>query len=722
MKQIVQNYRTGELRLDDVPTPASRPGGLLVRTVASAVSAGTEKSKVDLARKSLVGKAMARPDQVRKVLDTLKREGLVNTYNKVRNKLDSLSPLGYSAAGRVVAVGEGCEGFAVGDPVACAGAGYANHAELLWVPANLCARIPDGVAFEEAAFATIGAIALQGVRQAEVQFGETVAVIGLGLIGQLAVQLLRASGCRVIGVDVDPWKVELAEQHGIDLALLRSADVVGQTHRLTDGRGADAIIITAAAPDNDPVVLAGELARDRAHVVIVGAVSLDVPRSPYYEKELDVRLSRSYGPGRYDRRYEEKGLDYPIGYVRWTENRNLQAFLRALEAKQVSVAKLITHRVPLPDAERAYDLVAGTIQERFLGVVLQYPEDALPPPRVIATPGVNTVRSAANVGFIGAGSFAGGVLIPILKSLPGVTLSKVCTASGLTARDAAIRHGFTASVSEPDDILSDDATDDATDVVFIATRHDMHAVLAARALRRGKAVFVEKPLALDREQLDAVLAAAEHNPRLTVGFNRRFSPHTAHVRRALSGAGALVIHIRVNAGPIPADNWVHDPVSGGGRLLGEVCHFIDLAQALAGARIKRVYAAGIGLPDPASRLRDNLCVSLELTDGSVASIAYTSSGDVALGKERIEVFGGGIAAVIEDFRVTTVTRGGRARQLKTKQDKGHAEEIRRFMVMATTGGPPPIALADLRSASLGTIAALESLTLGTPVELQEQRT
>ena len=713
MKQVVQNYRTGELALDDVPSPAARPGGLLVRTVASAISAGTEKSKVDLARKSLVGKAMARPDQVRKVLETLKKEGLVNTYNKVRNKLDSLSPLGYSAAGRVVAVGDGSEGFAVGDAVACAGAGYANHAELLWVPSNLCARIPDGVAFEEAAFSTIGAIALQGVRQSEARFGETVVVIGLGLIGQLTVQLLRASGCRAIGIDVDPWKVELAREHGIELALVRSDDVVGQIHRLTDGRGADAVIITAAAPDNDPVVLAGDLARDRAHVVIVGAVPLEVPRSPYYEKELDVRLSRSYGPGRYDRGYEERGLDYPIGYVRWTENRNMQAFLRALETKQVSLAKLITHRVPLRDVRHAYDLVAGTIQARFLGVVLQYPEDAPPPPRAIATPGVRAERSAATVGFIGAGSFAGGTLIPILKALPGVTLSKVCTASGLTARDVAIRHGFTASVSEPDDILGDDATN----VVFIATRHDSHAALAARALRRGKAVFVEKPLALTREQLDEVLAAAGDNPRLTVGFNRRFSPHTAVVRRAIAGAGALVIQIRVNAGPIPADSWIHDPASGGGRLLGEVCHFIDLAQALAGARIERVHAAAVGLPDPASRLRDNLCLSLELTDGSVASIAYTSKGDVALGKERIEVFGGGVSAVIDDFRITTVLRRGRAEQHKTRQDKGHAEELRRFIAMVTAGGEPPIALDDLRSASLGTIAALESLTLGAAVEV-----
>lgn len=713
MKQVVQNFRTGALALEDVPSPSSRPGGLLVRTVASAVSAGTEKSKVDLARKSLLGKAMARPDQVRQVLETLKKEGLVNTFNKVRNKLDSLSPLGYSAAGRVVAVGEGSEAFTVGDAVACAGAGYANHAELLWVPSNLCTKIPHGVTFDEAAFSTIGAIALQGVRQAEAHFGETIVVIGLGLIGQLTVQLLRASGCRVIGVDVDPWKVELATQHGVDLALLRSDDVVGHTYRLTEGNGADAVIITAAAPDNDPIVLAGELARDRAHVVLVGAVPLEVPRSPYYEKELDVRLSRSYGPGRYDRGYEEKGLDYPVGYVRWTENRNMQAFLGALETKQVSLAKLITHRVPLDEVERAYDLVSGMVKERFLGVLLQYPDDGPPLPRVIRTPHVRISRSTANVGFIGAGSFAGGTLIPILKSLPGVTLSKVCTASGLTARDMAIRHGFIASVGDPEDVLSDAGTN----VVFIATRHDSHARLAAQALRGGHAVFVEKPLALTREQLDEVLAATADNEQLLVGFNRRFSPHTMRVRSAFVGAGALVINIRVNAGPIPASSWIHDPSSGGGRLLGEVCHFIDLAQAITGARIRRVYTASIGLPDPASTLRDNVCVNLELTDGSVATIAYTSKGDATIGKERIEVFGGGLSAVIDDFRTTTVWRNGRPDKLTTRQDKGHTEELTRFIKMVTAGAPPPVCIADIRSATLGTIAALESLTLGTAIEI-----
>lgn len=715
MKQVVQNFRTGELLVDDVPAPGLRAGGLLVQTIVSAVSAGTERSKVEVARKNLVGKAMARPDQVKKVLDTLKKEGFKATYNKVRNKLETLSPLGYSAAGRVVAVGDGAEGFRVGDAVACAGAGFANHAELIWVPANLCAPIPEGVTFEDGAFATIGAIALQGVRQAEAQFGETVALIGLGLLGQLTAQLLRASGCRVIGIDVDPWKVELAKQHGFVHAFTRDADIVGQTFALTDGRGADSIIITAAAPNNDPIILAGDIARDRAHVVIVGAVPIDVPRSPYYEKELDVRLSRSYGPGRYDRRYEEKGVDYPVGYVRWTENRNMQAFLEALARKQVSLDKLITHRVPFLEAERAYDLVAGEIQERFLGVVLTYPETPTPE-RPIPTAGVTAKRAPATIGFIGAGSFAGGTLIPALRAMPEVSLAKVCTASGLSARDIAIRHEFAHSVSDPAMILDDETVN----VVFVATRHDSHADLAARALAAGKAVFVEKPLALTREQLTRVLDEAAKNPRLLVGFNRRFSPHTERVRRAFSGvAGGLAITIRVNAGPIAADSWIHDLDAGGGRLLGEGCHFIDLAQALAGAPITRVFAAGVGLPDPASRLRDNLAITLELANGSVASILYTSKGDMAIGKERIEVFGGGISAVIDDFVTTSVTRAGKTERFKTTQDKGHREELRRFVNMVTRGAPPPMTLDDIRVSSLATIAALEALEAGASIPLEQ---
>jgi polar amino acid transport system substrate-binding protein len=710
MKQVVQNYRTGELSVEDVPAPLCRDGGVLVQAVASAVSAGTERAKVDLARKTLLGKALARPDQVRKVLDTLRKEGVTSTLHKVRNKLDSLSPLGYSVAGRVVAVGESTSGFAVGDAVACAGAGYANHAELIWAPTNLCAAIPDGVELEHAAFTTIGAIALQGIRQAEASFGESIAVIGLGLIGQLTLQLLRAAGCQVVAIDVDPWNVELARKQGADLAIARGTDTIALARTFTRDRGVDAVIITAAAPNNDPFVLAGEIARDRAKIVLVGAVPLEIPRSPYYEKELEVRLSRSYGPGRYDPGYEEKGIDYPVGYVRWTENRNMQAFLRALQAKQVSLANLITHRVPLAQAERAYDLISGEIDERFLGVVLTYPLEPSAVP-VRFTKRTAGARAAARVAFIGAGSFAGSTLIPLLKEMPGVELASVCTASGLTARDIARRHGFVTAAGDPADLLDDDAVT----AVFVATRHDSHASLAARALSRGKAVFVEKPLALDRDQLDAVSSAVAGNPALCVGFNRRFSPHTARVRRAFAGAGALVIQIRVNAGDVPPSNWVHDPAVGGGRLIGECCHFFDLAQAIAGAQVVRVHASSIGQLDPSSSLRDNACITLELANGSIATITYTSKGDAALGKERVEVFGGGIAAVIDDFHTTTIVRNGHSERFKTKQDKGHREELVRFLAMVTSGAAAPIPYEDLRATTLATFSAMESIASGAVV-------
>lgn len=713
MKQVVQSFRDGELYVEDVPSPALRPGGLLVATEYSIVSAGTERSKVDLARKNIVAKAMARPDQVRQVLASVRREGLQATYHKVMNKLDALAPLGYSTSGRVVAVGAGCEQFAVGDLVACAGAGYANHAELVWVPGNLCAPVPMNVDPADAAFATIGAIALHGVRQAEAKLGETVVVIGLGLLGQLSVQLLVASGCRVIGVDVDPWKLELARKSGAERALLRTDDVLAHVHGATRGRGADAVVITAATQDNDPFVLAGELARDRAHVVLVGAVPIEVPRSPYYEKELDVRLSRSYGPGRYDAQYEERGLDYPIGYVRWTENRNMEAFLDAVAAKQVRLGELLTHRFTLDSAERAYDLLANG-GERFLAIALQYPTRAVTPAREVIPSSDAAPRGQVRIGMIGAGSFAGGTLLPLLVEQRGVSLATVCTASGLSARDTALRHAFAASTSEPATIFDDRDIN----AVVIATRHDSHAALARDALARGKAVFVEKPLALNRDELAEVMAAARTNPALMVGFNRRFSPHTERVRRIFSRrAGALVISIRVNAGAIPAHSWIHDPVLGGGRLLGEGCHFIDLANALVGAAPRRVRTVGIGSQHAASRLRDNFSIAIEYRDGSLATILYTSKGDPALGKERVEIFGDGVAAVIDDFHTSTITRGGAVDRHRSKQDKGHRAQLARFVAMVANGGPPPIALAELEASTLATLGALESLALGTAVEL-----
>jgi len=694
MKQIVQSLRTGVLAVEEVPAPLARAGGVLVQTIASVVSSGTEKAKVELARKNLIAKAAARPDQVRKVLATLRTEGVRATYHKIRNKLDALSPLGYSAAGRIVAVGDGCEDYAVGDLVACAGAGYANHAELIWVPSNLCARIPEGVAPEHAAFTTLGAIALHGVRQADAKLGETVAVIGLGLLGQLAAQLLRSSGCRVIGIDLDPWKVELARELGCELALQRDDDVVRRAQTFTGGRGADAIIITAAARSNDPIVLAGELARERAHVVIVGAVPAEIPRTPYYEKELDVRMSRSYGPGRYDRAYEDKGVDYPIGYVRWTEQRNMEAFLAALASQRLAIAKLVTHRVPIADAVRAYDAIGA---ERTLAIVLTYPDDVSRAP--VVTSDVRRTPATARVGVIGAGSFAGGTLLPLLRAMPNVALAKVCTASGTSARDLAIRHRIGEAVSTFEEIIDDPSIN----AIVIATRHDQHADLAARALAAGKAVFVEKPLALDRAELGRVRAAALANPALVVGFNRRFSPHTARVQRAIGAP--VVIQIRVNTGALPADHWTHDREIGGGRVLGEGCHFIDLAHALAGSEITSVYAVGRG---------DDVIVTMQHAKGSISTITYTASGDPSSGKERIEVFGGGASATIEDFRITTIVRGGKRERFETAQDKGHREELVQFVAMVVTGAPS-YDLASFLHSSAATIAAIESLGVGAPI-------
>ncbi|MEO9183536.1 MAG: Gfo/Idh/MocA family oxidoreductase, partial [Kofleriaceae bacterium] len=508
-----------------------------------------------------------------------------------------------------------------------------------------------------------------------------------------------------VGIDVDPWKVALAE--GLDAALHRTDDVVGHTLALSNGRGADAVIVTATSTNHDPLVLAGEIARDRAHVVIVGAVPIDVPRSPYYEKELDVRLSRSYGPGRYDRAYEERGIDYPAGYVRWTENRNMQAFLQAVQAKQVSLDKLVTHRFAIDDAPRAYDLLEST--EPYLGVVLHYDADAPVAKSVLVAP--RTSRGRANLGLIGAGSFAGGKLLPILKSLHGVAFAKVATASGLSAKDVARRHGFAAAVGSADEILDDDAID----TVVIATRHDSHAELAERALARGKAVLVEKPLATTREQLERVMAVATRNPALAVGFNRRFSPHVDHLRAAFALVpGALAIQIRVNAGAASPDSWAHDD---GGRLLGEGCHFIDLAHAIAGAPITRVHAVAIGHPDPDARLRDNAAITLGFANGGIATILYTAKGDAGSGKERVEVFGGGISATIDDFTTTTIVRNGRSERYKTAQDKGHRAELVRFIEMATAGARPPIALAELRLSSVAALAVLESLDTGNAIEL-----
>ena len=727
MKQVLQSYRTGELRVAEVPAPGLEPGSVLVHTRASLVSAGTERATVELAQRSLLGKARERPDLVKKVLERVARDGLLAAGKAAFQKLDSPIPLGYSCAGVVLAVGEGVTGFAPGDRVACAGAKIANHAEVNLVPQHLCARIPGDVSDEDAAFVTLGAIALHGVRQAQPTLGEVFGVVGLGLIGQLAAQLLRASGCVVLGVDLDPRKVALAKSLGCDAALLRSGDVLAAARGLTSGRGLDGVVLAASTPSSDPIELAGELCRDRGRVVALGATGLTVPRRPYYEKELVLLQSRSYGPGRYDPVYEEGGVDYPAGYVRWTEGRNLEAFLGQLAAGRVKVAPLVSHRFPIDRAPEAYALLQGKLAAGAaegaaasgpgagngtgaaggepLGILLGYPQ-GLAPSRTVNLGSQPRAGGPLRVGVVGAGAFASGTLVPLFAADRGCALASIASARGSSARHLAERHRIPRATTDALALIADRDLD----AVVIATRHDLHAGLAAAALRAGKHVFVEKPLALDESGLTDVLAAQrESGKQLFVGYNRRFAPLTLAMKGHFRGrSGPLVISIRVNAGELPATSWVHDPLQGGGRLIGEGCHFVDLCAALADAPVTRVTAQGVG-PSGAARGDDNFVLDLRLGDGSIASIVYAAVGDPSAGKERIEVLGDGAIAVLEDFRRLELRRGGKARTERAlAQDKGHAAEVGAFLE-ATRTGRAPVSPEDLAATSRATFEAAAAL-------------
>ena len=718
MKQVIQNFKTGELSVGDVPPPALRAGGVLVRTVSSLISAGTERGTVSVGQSSLVGKARQRPDLVKQVIDNVRREGVAATMQKVKTRLESLKPLGYSSAGIVAAVGEGVDDLRVGDRVACAGAGYASHAEVVFVPRNLCAKIPDGVSFDDASYTTLGAIAMQGVRQADVRLGESVVVIGLGLLGQITVQLLRASGCRVAGIDLDARAVERARTSGADLALLRGDDVERRVDAFTSGHGADAVIITASTSSRDPIELAGAIARDRAKVVVVGAVPADVPRSPYYEKELDVRMSRSYGPGRYDPEYEERGRDYPIAYVRWTEGRNMQSFLDLLAAQRIDIAHLTTHRFSLAQAVEAYDVVLGKSGEAPCGIVLAYSGEA-PLDERIDHGRPSPVAGSLGVALVGAGNFATASLLPPLTRASSVALTGVVTSSGLTAKGVADKFGFGYAASSIDQVL-DDAS---THAVFIATRHNLHHSLAARALAGGRAVFVEKPLALDRDGLHEVVDAVRASGRqLMVGFNRRFAPLARQIADRLAGrVGPAVVHYRVNAGFVPTTHWTQDPVEGGGRIVGEGCHFIDFVQYITGALPVRVAATAVRSGNDRETDADSVAITLAMSDGSVGSILYVALGDKKLPKERCEIFADGSAAVLDDYRSAIFVRHGKEERLKGgAPDKGHAAEVAAFLEAVRSGAPSPISLDSLVATTVASFAAVESLRTSAPVDIVEE--
>jgi predicted dehydrogenase len=715
VRQISQNYKTGELAIVEVAAPRASRRGILVETRVSLISAGTERTIVDLARKNLLAKARERPDLVKRVIEKARREGPLAALDAVRAKLDLPIPLGYSLAGRVLQAGPEAPGFVLGDRVACAGAGYANHAELNLVPRNLAVKIPDGVSDEEASFVTVGAIALHGVRLVEPSLGAVVAVIGLGLIGQIAASLLSSHGCDVVGIDVDPAKVRRALDRGAaDGAVVGQHDCAEVVRAASSGRGADAVVITASSDTNAPLVLAGDLARDRARISVVGLVPLEVPRKTYYEKELSLVVSRSYGPGRYDPAYEEAGTDYPIGYVRWTEARNLEAVLTAIARKRLEVASLVTHRFPFESALDAYEVITGARPEPHLGVLLTYQgrQAVVSTAPAIVAPG--SAPGPLGVGIVGTGSFATSVLLPALAKVKKARLDAAVSRRGLSARHVAARYGAQVAASL-DELLARPSTE----AVIIATRHDLHASQAAVALTAGRDVFLEKPAATNEEDLAKLLEAARASGRrLMVGFNRRFAPFARQLKVAFEGRRAgLVMTARINAGFVPPGSWVVDPREGGGRIVGEMCHFIDLFSYFADALPVRVSAHGLGSRG-AYGGEDNLVVGMEFGDGSVASLAYTSMGDPAVGKEIYEVTCQRTMARIDDWRGLAVTRGGHTRVSRAlRADKGHAEELRQFVQACQGGQPSPISLDSIAATTRATFAIEHARLSRATVEL-----
>lgn len=719
MKQLLQNLRNGQTSVAEVPVPTPQKGEVLIRTAASLVSAGTERMLVEFAGKTLLGKAKSRPDLVRQVFDKARREGLLTTVEAAFTRLDQPMPLGYSSAGTVVALGEGVSGLHVGQRVACAGGNYAVHAEYAAVPRLLVTPLPDEVEFETAAFTTLGAIALHGFRLSEVQLGERVAVIGLGLLGLLAVGIANAAGCKVFGVDLAADRVELAKQFGAQAVLRDQA--VEAALGFSAGRGCDAVLICADTASDDPIELAGVIARDRARVIAVGAVGLHIPRKVYYEKELTFLNSRSYGPGRYDPAYEEGGQDYPAGFVRWTEGRNLEAIVDLLARGRLDVEPLITHRFPIEQAPQAYELITGKTGEPFLGVLLTYAgqmpaESALEQksapvslPAVVSPALIAPIKHVA-LGVLGAGNFAGAVLLPAVRKLPDIQLVGIASASGMSAQHAASRFGFEYAVSDEQHIIGDAEIN----TVAILTRHQLHTRQVLAALQAGKHVFCEKPLAINEaelQEIESALGSASH--LLMVGFNRRFAPLARALKTFLEPVKEpRFVYYRANAGYLPLNHWTQDPEQGGGRIIGEACHFVDFITYLVGAAPVAVSARA--LPDGGRYREDNVTMTFSFPDGSLGVVSYLANGDKAFPKERVEVFCGGRVAVLDDYRTLELVAGGRRQIHRShlRQDKGHSAEWAAFTAALHAGGPPPIPYEQLVGVTRATFAAVEALRTG----------
>src|SRR5246127_4564041 len=703
MEQLTQNLKSGEMKILEVPYPMLGKGCVLVRNHYSIISAGTEGKTVKDARLGYVGKAMARKDEVKKVINTAKTIGLMDTYKLMMNKLDAPSALGYSCAGEVIAVADDVSEFKIGDKVACAGAG-AVHAEIVAVAKNLCIKLEDGVPLNEAAFTTLGAIALQGIRQADLRLGESCAVIGLGLIGQLTMQMLNAAGIKSIGIDIDKNMVKLAQELGASHAIERNTEGIENSIReLTKGYGVDAVIITAATSSTDPVDFAGELCRTKGKVVIVGSVPTGFKRAGYYKKELELKMSCSYGPGRYDRNYEENGVDYPYGYVRWTENRNMQAFADLVAEKKLNIAKLISHTFDFKEAPKAYQLIVDKT-EAFTGVLLKYDTDK----KISATVQLKNTKAIAGkaaIGFIGAGSFAGNVLLPALKD--DCSFVGIATNRPNNARNIADKYGFNYCTGNVRELMEDASIN----TIFIATRHDSHAGYVMDALKHNKNVFTEKPLCLHEAELEEIKDLYQKSKSVVMlGFNRRFAPQIIKAKAFFDKLNVpLSINYRFNAGTIAADHWVHDKNVGGGRIIGEVCHFIDLLTFITGSKVKSLSANAM---QDAKHLTDTLVINFQFENGSIGTISYFSNGKKNLDKEYLEIFGAGQVIVIDDFKDMQTYGNSKKTDSLSKQDKGHKHEVAVFLEAIAKGKESPVAFDEIYHSMFCTFKVEESIALG----------
>lgn len=721
MKQVLQYPKRGQLRVEEVPAPASKLGGVTIQNGASLLSAGTERAIIEMAEKTIIGKARQRPDLVRQVIEKVKTEGLMNTYRKVKTRLDAPLPLGYSCAGIVQEVSPEITDITVGQRVAAAGFGYASHADMVFVPSNLTAPIPDNVSLEEASFVTVGAIALQGVRQANPTLGERIAVIGMGLLGQLTAQMLKANGCMVIGMDIDDEKLTLAKRLGCAHTInSKNSSTVSDVMMLTAGVGVDRVIITAGASSSSIINQAAEICRDRGQVTVVGAVGMELDRKPFYDKELSLNLSRSYGPGRYDTKYEEQGQDYPIGYVRWTERRNMICFLEMISSGQVNVSALITHRFAIEDAATGYDLIMGRTPGSYLGVVLTYSQEnnLSSKTKMVSNPAVkkNNNPERMNLSALGAGNFSTGVLYPILQGMKNVSLGTVVATNGVKAMNVSRQFGFAGAGTSVDEALADSSIN----AILIATPHNLHAEQVIASLDAGKDVFVEKPLATDTEELEKVNQAYRRNPgKLMVGLNRRFSPAALATRKEMMKLdGPAMYQYRINAGFIPKDNPLQDDKIGKGRIIGEVCHFVDLINFLSDSLPVSVQAIGVGFKEGQYLSSDNAQINMRLADGSTAMISYVACGGAGLPKELLEVHCQGTSIVIDDFILTEMYRNGSVKKLHSgAQDKGHANELKMFSELQRDSLQMNELTESAFVATKVTFAIVESMRTGRIVQL-----